>query len=153
MDAVIRHLFESPQQIPTVAQWIYNEFWANQDRHTPESLQAALREATCPDRIPLSLVATCYGLPVGTVNLIENDDEDRPHLTPWLAALFVQPGFRGRGIGSLLVRSLKHNARQMDVPVMHLGTDNPRFYARLGATILERRRKDLWIMVLASSED
>lgn len=148
MELSIADLLHHPELRPTVAGWIHHEFWRDKPGVTPATLEARLAEAIDPACIPLSLVAIAGGVPVGTVNLIENDDEKRPHLRPWLAALLVRPEYRGRGIGSRLVGELRRRAAALGVETMCLGTDNPGFYERLGAEKLERARSDLWVMRL-----
>jgi predicted N-acetyltransferase YhbS len=144
----ITHLFEHPQHIDQVAAWIHAEFWADKEIHTPESLAALLRQATTPDSIPLSRLALVDGIPVGTVNLVENDDDQRKHLRPWLAALLVVPEHRRRGIGSALVRDLQRCAAMLGIDTLYLGTDNPDFYIQLGARIHEQVNNDFAIMQL-----
>jgi putative acetyltransferase len=144
----IAHLYEHPAHVDRVARWIYAEFWADKEVHTPESLARYLRNAVWPEAIPLSLLALIDGEPVGTVNLIENDDDQRTHLRPWLAALVVIPGYRGRGIGSQLVRELAGHAASLGYSSVYLGTDNPGFYARLGATVREQVTSEFAIMQL-----
>ena len=100
MNFEIDNLFSHREHIPLIADWIYDEFWADQNLVTREWLAAQLKTATGPEQIPLSLIAMSAGEPLGTVNLIENDDEKRAHLRPWLAALFVVPEHRGNGVGS-----------------------------------------------------
>ena len=140
MTPMITHLFEHPSHRHLVARWIFDAFW----RERPESGYTAsvigrrLADAFDPDRIPLSLLALVDGRPAGTVNMIENDDSKRPHLRPWLAALFVVPELRGAGVGSALVRALCHHAARLDLPELYLGTDIPDFYRRLGAVLVER---------------
>lgn len=82
-------LFEKPAHLLTVAGWIHQEWWTTKPGHSPETTAERLREASSLDRIPLSLLALVDGKPAGIVNLIENDDDIRPHLTPWLAALLT----------------------------------------------------------------
>jgi GNAT superfamily N-acetyltransferase len=148
VDVRIARLFDSPEHRATVARWIYDEWWADKDRYTPEALEDLLRQAVCLDAIPLCLLALVADEPVGTINLVENDDDSRPHLRPWLAALFVRPSWRRQGIGTLLVRSLQEQARRLRVDGMYLGTDKPDFYARIGATIHERLDQGFCIMYL-----
>jgi len=147
----IVHLFELPQHISTVARWIHDEFWAGKDRYTPDMLEALLREATSAAFIPISLLALRGEEPIGTVNLIESDDDQRPHLRPWLAALFVLPEHRHHGIGSMLVRTLQEKSAQLEIGSMYLGTDNAGFYRRLGATFHEQLSTDFCIMRLECS--
>ena len=139
-DCQIDHLFNHPEHRSLVAGWIYHEFWRDCPGYSVATFEELLREADHPDRIPLSLLALVDGQPAGTVNLIHNDDESRPHLHPWLAALVVTPEQRGRGIGSALVRRLLHEARRLGVTDVYFGTDIPDFYARLGALSHEQRQ-------------
>ncbi len=151
MDVQIAHLKDHPEHFPTVARWIHEEFWTGREGHSPERMEARLRTASDPDRIPLSLLALVDGEPAGTVNLVENDDEEREHLTPWLAALLVIPERRGQGIGSRLVRELGAHARRLGVERMYLGTDIPAYYERLGARVHEQVTEAFCVMVIEVS--
>ncbi len=87
MDITIEPLHLHPQLRPAVAQLIYDEFWTNDPNSSPAWMEGRLSEAVDHARVPLSLVAMADGVMVGTINLIDNDDDKRPHLWPWLAAL------------------------------------------------------------------
>lgn len=142
----IHHLFSRPEQLDAVAHLIYNEFWTDKPGYSPAYFARLLSDASSTEHLPLSLVALAGDELVGTVNLVENDDEKRTHLRPWLAALIVRPEFRRRGIGSVLVRSLLDEAKRLGFSTVHFGTDGPSFYARLGATVHERVKAQFWIM-------
>jgi putative acetyltransferase len=146
MTVRIDHLFNHPEHIPLAAGWIYGEFWVGKPGYSVATFAALLREARDPDRIPLSLLALNDGRPAGIVNLIHNDSPSRPHLHPWLAALYVVPERRLRGIGASLVRALLAEARRVDVPELFLGTDIPGYYERFGATVAERVSDTLVVM-------
>jgi predicted N-acetyltransferase YhbS len=134
----IDHLFAHPEYIRSVAGWIHGEFWHEKGGHTFETLEAALRAASDPDVLPVSLLALVDGAPAGTVNLIHSDSPSRPDLHPWLAALFVLPEHRRRGVGGALCRALVREARRLAIAELFLGTDIPGFYARLGAEPYEK---------------
>ena len=123
-----------------------NAFTNRAGRLARLSSEARLTEAADADSIPLSLVALNAGTPVGTVNLVANDNEERPDLAPWLAALLVLPDHRRQGVGSILVRALVAEATRLRVPQMYLGTDLPQFYSRLGAEIHEALSDEYCIM-------
>jgi predicted N-acetyltransferase YhbS len=142
----IDHLFRHPTHIRLVAGWIYDAFWQGRAGYSVDTFDTLLRRANNPDRIPLSLLALVDGQPAGTVNLISNDDPQRPHLCPWLAALFVPIRYRHRGVGTQLVRVLLWEAGRLGLPELFLETDIPRFYARLGAEHYEQKAKGLFIM-------
>ena len=71
--------------------------------------------------------------------LLVHDMDSRPQLTPWLAGVFVKPQFRGKGIGSALVRRIEAEGRSLGVSTLHLYTPNAEsLYERLGWSLTER---------------
>jgi predicted N-acetyltransferase YhbS len=151
LDSVsIDHLCRHVEHLPLVASWIHTAFWTR-SAHGVEFVAGLLREAGDPDRIPLSLLAFAGDAPAGTVNLIVCDSRARPDLTPWLAALYVAPEHRGKGIGEALVRRLIAEAARLGCTEMFLETDIPDFYARAGATRYEPLPEGGWIMRIACS--
>lgn len=146
MEVAIDHLYRHPQLTGAVARLIHEEFWKDTDGMTEADLVAHLETATDPGHIPLSLIALAGGELAGTVNLIDNDDRKRTHLHPWLAAMVVVDGRRGKGIGTKLVLALLGEASRLGYPAVYFGTDGPGFYARLGAQLHEQVRPDFCIM-------
>ena len=140
------HLHTIPWHSAAVATLIHQAFWTEVPGASAESMQARLATADSVERVPLSLVALHGGQPLGVVNLVENDAEHRPEWTPWLAGMVVHRAWRGRGVGSVLVRSLLAEARRLGLPRVYLGTDGPGFYTRLGAVEHERVRDDFLYM-------
>ena len=151
MNVEIVHLYEYPEHLESVARWIHEEWWADKPGHSVESMATRLKDAHNKDEIPLSLLALHRDRPVGTVNLVVNDNEERLDLTPWLAALLVLPENRGRGVGSQLVRTLSAEALRLGVRRMYLGTDIPQYYSRLGAQIFESSQDGYCIMCIDTS--
>lgn len=146
MKLQIDHLFNHPARTEAVARMIYNEFWLGQPGYDTAYFIGRLREANDANRIPLSLVAIADDKTAGTVNLIENDDEKRTYLRPWLAALVVAPEYRRQGIGTRLVRALLAEARRLGVGTVYFGTDGRGFYASLGAQVHEQVNERFCIM-------
>jgi predicted N-acetyltransferase YhbS len=148
----IDHLCQHPEHISRVAAWIHGAFWTRSGKGV-EVVIDLLHEAVDPARVPLSLLALSDGSPAGTVNLIASDSKVRPDLTPWLAALFVEPAHRGQGIGAALVRRLVTEAARLGCTEMFLETDIPEFYAQLGAARYEPLPEGGWIMRIAIRHD
>lgn len=147
MTAEITHLFHHAQHTRAVAEMIYNEFWVDVvGGRTVDGLDEHLQNTHDLSRIPLSWIALVDGQLAGTINLIENDDSQRTHLRPWLAALVVAKEFRGQGIGTQLVHTLLAEARRLGFPTVYFGTDGPGFYERLGAVKHEHVRGEFCIM-------
>jgi predicted N-acetyltransferase YhbS len=142
----VKNLFEAAEHMPTVSEWIYSEFWTDKPDYNPGVFEDKLRNAQTIDAIPISLIAFVDSELAGTINLVENDDETRSHLTPWLAALIVKQSFRNLGVGTKLVLSLLERAKLLGIKKLYLGTDNPEYYAKLGAKMHEQARQDFFVM-------
>ncbi|WP_284946798.1 GNAT family N-acetyltransferase [Acidisoma cladoniae] len=80
--------------------------------------------------------------PAGTASLTHHDLHEEWPLTPWLASVYVQPQYRGRGYASRLVRCVEDEARTAGVGRLWLYTGSSEaFYARLG-WVTERLTSD-----------
>lgn len=146
MIPTIVHLFEQPALRPAVARLIHEEFWTTVPGATAEGMAERLTRANSAGAVPLCRVAVHAGQAIGAVNLVESDDDDHTDWTPWLAGMVVAAPWRGRGVGSLLVRTLLDDARRMGVSRVYFGTDGPGFYTRLGAVVHLPVRDDFWFM-------
>jgi len=137
-DLRIDHLLRTPEHVETVARMIHREFWVGVPGGlTEEFLVDHLRHTGDLQRLPLSWVALSGGQPIGTVNLIDNDDAKRAHLHPWLAAMVVLEPWRGRGIGTRSLAFAERMARELGATTLHLEAsrraDGPvSFYAQCG---------------------
>lgn len=150
---VVEPLSRHPRHVGFVAQLVWREFWADvDDGMTEAELAEAFGGRAAPGRVLASLIALEDDVPLGCVHLIDNDDESLTELYPWMAAMVVVPGRRGQGIGSMLVRALRREAKTMGFAQLWFGTDGPGFYERLGAVKHLAKGEDFWIMRLPLSE-
>lgn len=144
----IAPLCRTPQHVNAVAELIYREFWVDVKGGLTEAFLREHLAGTCEDALPLCWVALQGDQVLGCVNLIDNDDTQRSHLHPWLAALVVRAPQRGQGIGSRLVRQLAADTLKLGIDAVYLGTDGPGFYERLGAQRFEQVNAEFFIMRL-----
>src|SRR3954464_6743875 len=98
----ISDLRQRPELFDIVAERIWQAWWKDSG-HPREYISARLRENLDAEPIPLALVAHDGAAFVGTASLIACDLEGRPQYTPWVAAVWVEPQHRRRGIGAALV--------------------------------------------------
>jgi N-acetylglutamate synthase-like GNAT family acetyltransferase len=134
----ISFLADTPQHLPTVASWIFDEWDHLIPGFTLAKLEAKLQAYLSRDTIPLALVALSDGLPVGTASMQPEDMSSRPDLSPWLAAVYVLPDYRNKGIGAQLVKGVENVAHSLQISKLYLFTpDQEKFYARLGWSVME----------------
>ena len=111
-------------------------------------LEGFLSNATDPGRIPLSLLALDEaGEPVGTINLIDNDDRDAARTSPLAGGAGGGAGLaRGAAWARPWCARWPPEAARLGFAQLYFGTDGPGFYERLGAQRHLERGPDFWIM-------
>ena len=90
--------------------------------------------------IPLALVAHDREIFLGTASVIASDLPERPLLTPWVAAVWVEQRARRCGVGSALVGHATQTSRALGFEHIYLCArpDLTGFYEKLGWKIVER---------------
>jgi predicted N-acetyltransferase YhbS len=137
----IEALAAHPGFVPTVAAWIYEEWWTQVAGATAATMTAMLRENLAKPPPPLTLVARDGTRPLGTVSLLAHDVGTHrwASLSPWLAALYVVPSARCLGIGAALLATACAESAAFGAQRLHLLTTNQEpFYARRGWQRLDR---------------
>lgn len=129
----IVYLVDHPQYIPTLAAW-HHEMWSHLNPGDTEAARAdRLRLHTGRPGIPTTLLALEGETLLGSASLVQNDLTTHPHLTPFLASVYVAPAHRHQGVASALVRRMRDEVTQLGLPQFYLITpDQQRLYARLG---------------------
>jgi GNAT superfamily N-acetyltransferase len=135
---IITYLADHPEYLPIVARWAHGKWGHRPPARTVEQTEAGFRTRLNRDHIPLTLIALEGEQPLGMASIFVQDMSIRPELTPWLAAVFVAPDQRGKGIGSALVQAIEAKAHELGVTRLYLFTpDKQSFYARLGWSPVE----------------
>jgi GNAT superfamily N-acetyltransferase len=135
----ISDLRQRPEFFDTVADRIWQAWW-KADGHPLDYIIGRLRENLNAAPIPLALVAHEGPAFLGTASVIASDLAERPQLTPWVAAVWVDPQARQRGVGAALVDRAAQDCFAMDIGRVYLCARPERssFYEGLGWTPIER---------------
>ena len=135
----ISDLRRRPEFFDTVADRIWRAWW-KPDNYPLDHISGRLQDNMTNTPIPLALVAHDGAAFLGTASVIASDIEERPQLTPWIAAVWVEPHARQRGIGGALVSRATQDCFALGVSRAHLCARPERsaFYEGLGWIPIER---------------
>lgn len=100
-EPTLSDLRDMPSFAGIVAERIWEAWWRAENVRL-ESVRERLEESFGPEAVPSTFVAHADKVFLGTVSLIHDDMPERPLLSPWVAALWVDPSHRNKGIGAAL---------------------------------------------------
>lgn len=132
-------LNEALELKPIVANRIWQAFWRPYGAVLSD-VETALDDVLAGGAFPFSLVATDGGQFTGTVTAIVSDLAARPQLSPWIAALWVEPDRRGAGIAAALTDAAAAKLFEQGMSPIYLCAKPPMlaFYERLGWSLIEQ---------------
>lgn len=135
----IKYLETYPNLIHVCASWSFGQWGCQSDGSYEQTTREF--EAATKSSMPLTLIATQDGKPVGMITLGEHDFEGRPDLSPWLKSLYVHPFHRNKGIASLLIEGLEHEALRLGCKSLYLTTEDAKYlYEKSGWKEIDRVR-------------
>ena len=139
----LKQLSDCPEHLEAVGTWIYKQWW-RKPGNSLEVVLCRLRQHTQRDAVPFTILALENGQPVGSCCVIENDCVHRPQYAPWVAAVFVKPEWRHRGIASRILQEACCVARRARVKGLYIDchVNTVPLYEQNGWTILEREVGD-----------
>jgi len=146
----IEHLADHKGALPEIVRWVHNEWGHLMPDISYDKLVTIFKERLTPHSIPETFVATIINEIVGTASIVPHNLSTRMDLSPWIAAVYVIPGYRNLGIGSTIVRAIMEEASILSLESIYLiNPDQECFYANLGWQTLEKtpyRREVVTIM-------
>lgn len=135
----IKYLADNAALIPTLARWHYDEWSYLNPGSSVEQFTVKLQSHLERKQIPTTFVALSRGILMGSASLVGHDMDTRMDISPWLASVYVAPGYRSRGVGSALVHRVIKEAKALGVETLYLFTpDREGFFVRLGWSSVER---------------
>lgn len=134
----IRRLLPDEPAFEIIARWRYDAFFG-EDGGTFEESRDALRAWMRGLGYETALLAEVDGQPAGSCLFVREEIDPKHDLTPWLAALYVAPKFRKRGVANALVRAIEQHAGCVGCSELYLYTITAEpLYTKLGWIALDR---------------
>src|SRR6266404_4021660 len=115
----ISDLRQCPEFFDTVAIRIWQAWW--EANGTPlDYISGRLHENISDTPVPFALVAHDGDAFLGTSSVIASDLAERPQLTPWVAAVWVEEEARQRGVGAALVNRATESCFALGIATAYL---------------------------------
>jgi GNAT superfamily N-acetyltransferase len=132
----ISHLRHVPQFADTIAHRGWNAFDSGLDL---ANYRAGLDPMMEADGVPFALVVHHNEVYLGSTLVIGNDLAARPNLTPWIAALWVEPSHRSKGIAAALITEARAALAKTGIMRCYLCATpaNSPYYLARGFTLIE----------------
>jgi predicted N-acetyltransferase YhbS len=136
-DVVFASLRDKTDLLRTVADRIWNAWSKDRGLSLEEVIQKL--EGIIASDDEFTLVAHAGKKFVGTVSVIKSDLAERPNLTPWIAAVWVDQEYRKHRMGSALVEAAEQRSRERGEHALYLccAPELRPFYSGLGWTEIE----------------
>ncbi len=144
-------LADRPDLIPACATWNFGE-WGEFHGGTLEQTVTDFQNLVQANDGQVARIALFDGELAGIALLIDNDLETHPHLKPWVASVFVLPGYRGRGIAKSLVGAIEKAAAELGHGGAYLYTDKPDLYRQIGWVDFEQLDGDYAGMLIMNKK-
>ena len=123
-------LYARLQYADRVTDWLWHAFGG--DGLSRAFFASIIDHSQRPGALPLTFIAVEGNKLLGTVGLWRCDLISRQDLWPWMAALYVAPEARGRGLAGQLQRHVMSYAAQLGYTGLHLYSACRDFYERFG---------------------
>ena len=128
------YLADRPEDVPLVIDW-WRTVWMDRMGSNIEFAQDQLRDSLSKTDLPIHILATLAGIPVGTVALKQHELTDVfPSYHYWLGSVFVKDCVRDSQIASQMSLYIVEMAKQRHLPHLYLQTTNldGGLYSKLG---------------------
>lgn len=114
-----------------ITDWMYN-WWGQTEGYSIEELKCYILNSLQSDRLPLTYGIFNNNKIIAMYQFAYSDLDARPDLYPWLANVYVDKDYRNKGIGKLLLESVKENIRHTNFKEIYLYTYHNNFYEKFG---------------------
>lgn len=110
-DLVIKQLVNTDEEVlNTITTWMYN-WWGKKDGYSFDGVKCFMQHSLLKDRLPKTYGLFLDNNIIGMFQLTLEDLKVRPDIYPWLANVYIDEKYRGKGFGRKLLESVKEIAQ------------------------------------------
>ena len=123
----------------TIADRVWNAWWKSAGLSLSD-VERHMIEMADERPLPMAVVAHDDRGYLGSAFLIHSDMEERPQLSPWVAAVWVEPSERKRGVGRALIAEAAKIASSVGYRAVYIccRPELESFYSRIGWWVVEQ---------------
>lgn len=118
--------------LDTMTEWMYH-WWGKDEGHSREEIRCYMEHGMQGDRLPQTYGMFLDGTLIGMYQFRLDDLFARPDLYPWLANVYLEPAYRSRGYGAVLMEKIRSTAGEsLPFRELYLYTTHAGLYERYG---------------------
>lgn len=115
-----------------ITTWMY-EWWGEKEGYSFDAVKCSMAHSLQEKRLPQTFGLFLGGELIGMYQLAMEDLFVRPDIYPWLANVYLDEKYRGKGYGKFLLQSVKENAGvNLDFDEIYLFTKHVGLYEKYG---------------------
>ena len=132
-DLVIKQIIDVDEiTLNTMTRWMF-EWWGKKDNYTFDAVKCFVEHSLLADKLPQTYGLFLNNNIIGMFQLTYEDLKVRPDIYPWLANVYIDENYRGKGYGRLLLESVKSIAKKsVKVDEIFLYTKHKGLYEKFG---------------------
>ena len=113
MDIRIEQLTNIDKQtLETMTKWMY-DWWGEENGYNIEAVQCFMEHSLMKDRLPQTYGLFLDNKIIGMYQFAYEDLSIRPDIYPWLANVYIDHEYRGKGYARILLENVKKTAREV----------------------------------------
>lgn len=120
---------QSPEHTGAAIKY-FQEKWASEK--TMDVYSDCINHSTGAGALPQWYLMLDEDKIIGCAGLITNDFISRMDLYPWICALYIEKGYRGKSLGSLLLKKAESDAKDGGFSHAYLCTGHIGYYEKYG---------------------
>lgn len=120
-----------------ITNWMYN-WWGEIDGYSKDAVRCFMKHSMEDNRLPETYGLFLDNEIIGIYQFAYNDLNVRPDIYPWLANVYIDENYRGKGYGRKLLESVFDNAKKtIAFDEIFLYTKHKGLYEKFGWTFIE----------------